>query len=115
VRHLFWLLLAVAPAFAQTYPEKAVTIVVNFSAGGPLDAVARIIAEKAAADFKQPVLVENKPGAGGNIGAARRGEGEARRLHAAAVARHAAAVKARTAKEGARWSAVIKTAGIKPD
>jgi tripartite-type tricarboxylate transporter receptor subunit TctC len=61
VRHLFWLLLAVAPAFAQTYPEKAVTIVVNFSAGGPLDAVARIIAEKAAADFKQPVLVENKP------------------------------------------------------
>ena len=69
MRHLFWLLLAVAPAFAQTYPEKAVTIVVNFSAGGPLDAVARIIAEKAAADFKQPVLVENKPGAGGNIGA----------------------------------------------
>jgi tripartite-type tricarboxylate transporter receptor subunit TctC len=46
VRQLVWLLLAAAPALAQTYPDKPVTIVVNFSAGGPLDAVARIIAEK---------------------------------------------------------------------
>ncbi len=63
------LLLAAAPALAQTYPEKTVTIVVNFSAGGPLDVVARIIAERGAGDLKQPVIVDNKPGAGGNIGA----------------------------------------------
>jgi tripartite-type tricarboxylate transporter receptor subunit TctC len=63
------LLLAAAPALAQTYPEKTVTIVVNFSAGGPLDVVARIIAEKGAGDLKRPVIVDNKPGAGGNIGA----------------------------------------------
>lgn len=69
MRHLAWLLLAAAPALAQTYPDKPVTIVVNFSAGGPLDGLARIIAEKSASDLKQPVLVENKPGAGGNIGA----------------------------------------------
>jgi tripartite-type tricarboxylate transporter receptor subunit TctC len=67
---------ALATVFASTgttwaaYPEKPVTIVVNFSAGGPLDALARMIAEQAAAELKQPFIVDNKPGAGGNIGAA---------------------------------------------
>jgi len=58
------------PAASQAYPEKPVTIVVNFSAGGPLDALARIIAEQASAELKQSFIVDNKVGAGGNIGAA---------------------------------------------
>ena len=57
-------------AAAQTYPEKPVTIFVNFTAGGPLDTLARIVAEQASTELKQPFIVDNKPGAGGNIGAA---------------------------------------------
>jgi tripartite-type tricarboxylate transporter receptor subunit TctC len=58
-----------APAFSQTYPTKPIRFVVPYPAGGPLDQVARILADKMKDGLGQNVIVENKPGAGGNIGA----------------------------------------------
>jgi tripartite-type tricarboxylate transporter receptor subunit TctC len=58
-------------AEAQTYPERAITIVVPFSAGGPTDTVTRLVAEAMSKDLGQQVLVENVGGAGGTLGAGR--------------------------------------------
>jgi len=63
------LALASAGAQAQQYPDKSVKIIVPFSAGGFTDSLARIVAQKLSDKWGQPVVVENKPGAGGNIGA----------------------------------------------
>lgn len=57
-----------APAFAQSWPSKPITIVVSYPAGGDTDAVARTYAEKLAARLGQAVVVENRPGASGTIG-----------------------------------------------
>ena len=57
-----------APAAAQEFPpQKSITMVVGFSAGGATDTAARIIAKKLSDDLGQSVVVENRPGAGGNI------------------------------------------------
>ena len=63
--------LALAPglAFAQAYPAKAIRIVNPFSAGGGLDQLARNIAQKLSESLGQSVIVENRTGAAGNIGA----------------------------------------------
>ena len=62
-------LVAVAlPAAAQSYPAKPVRVIVT-TVPGPLDTFARIICDKLAAGLKQPFVIENKAGAGGNIGA----------------------------------------------
>jgi tripartite-type tricarboxylate transporter receptor subunit TctC len=61
-------LVASAAAHAQ-YPSKAIRFVVPFPAGGPLDIVARSIGQDVNKAWGQPVLVDNRPGAGGNIGA----------------------------------------------
>jgi tripartite-type tricarboxylate transporter receptor subunit TctC len=66
-------LLAVATGGASaesTYPSRQITIVVGFSAGGSTDIVARLVAEEMRKNWGQPVVIDNKPGAGGNIGAA---------------------------------------------
>jgi tripartite-type tricarboxylate transporter receptor subunit TctC len=59
-----------APAFAQQgYPNKPIKLIVPFPAGGTTDIVARIVAQRMSENMGQPVLVENKGGAGGAIGA----------------------------------------------
>lgn len=59
---------AAAPAQAETFPSRQVTIVSPYQAGGTSDIIARLIAKKLADVWKQPVIVENKPGANGGIG-----------------------------------------------
>jgi tripartite-type tricarboxylate transporter receptor subunit TctC len=58
-----------SPAIAQSYPTHPIKIIVSSAAGGPLDVVARAVAEKLSAALKQPVVVEARAGAGGNIAA----------------------------------------------
>ena len=55
---------------AEDYPARPIKLVVGAPAGGTTDTIARFIAEPMAAALKQPVLVENRPGAGGNLAAA---------------------------------------------
>jgi tripartite-type tricarboxylate transporter receptor subunit TctC len=63
--------LSLAPAAAQTFPTRPITLVVPFAAGGSTDVVARIIAQKMSEGLGQQVIVENVAGAGGSTGAAR--------------------------------------------
>ena len=61
---------AATPAAATgQYPEKAVKMVIPFTPGGSNDVLARVIAQELSANWEQPVIAENKPGAAGNIGA----------------------------------------------
>ncbi len=60
--------LASVPAGAQPWPEKPIRLIVPYSAGGPTDVVARLVAKKVGADLGQTVVVDNKAGAGGTIG-----------------------------------------------
>jgi tripartite-type tricarboxylate transporter receptor subunit TctC len=71
---LAWLLLASLPlapvlAWGQSYPAKPIRLVVPFPPGGSLDVVARAIGQKLTEAWGQPVIIDNRPGAGGNIGA----------------------------------------------
>jgi tripartite-type tricarboxylate transporter receptor subunit TctC len=68
-----WLAAAIQLAVAQSagaWPERAIRIVLPFPPGGPSDIVARLAADKMQSALKQPIVVENKPGAGGNVGSA---------------------------------------------
>ena len=56
------------PAFANNYPTKAIRIVVPYAAGGSTDQLARAIQQPMSETLGQPVIIENKPGAGGTIG-----------------------------------------------
>jgi tripartite-type tricarboxylate transporter receptor subunit TctC len=60
---------AAAQSPAQNYPSKPIHIIVTFTPGGAPDILGRMLAERLQAAWGQPVIVENKPGAGGNIGA----------------------------------------------
>ena len=64
------LLLSIPALRAEDYPARPIKLLVGAPAGGTTDTIARFIAEPMAAALKQPVLVENRPGAGGNLAAA---------------------------------------------
>ncbi|MEY4872352.1 MAG: hypothetical protein RLZZ563_1682 [Pseudomonadota bacterium] len=70
-------ILTASASFAQTYPERQITMIVPFAAGGPTDTVGRLIAEKMSADLGQQVIVENVGGAGGTLGAGQAATAEA--------------------------------------
>jgi tripartite-type tricarboxylate transporter receptor subunit TctC len=63
------LLLLGSAVGAQTWPDKTVMMVAPFPAGGSVDLVARAVAQQMSAAWKQPVIISNRPGASGNIGA----------------------------------------------
>ena len=69
-----WALLLVAllplPAAAQSYPSKPVRLVNPFTAGGPLDLMGRLLSDKLSGALGKPIIVDNRPGAAGNVGAA---------------------------------------------
>jgi tripartite-type tricarboxylate transporter receptor subunit TctC len=58
-------------AFAQSYPSRPITLVVPYAAGGPADAIARIVAERMRLPLGQPLIIENVTGAGGSLGTGR--------------------------------------------
>src|SRR3970282_2825340 len=64
----FLLVLVSSGAWAQGYPAKAVRIIVPFSPGGATDIVTRILAQKLNETWGQTIVVDNRAGAGGNIG-----------------------------------------------
>ena len=64
---VLWSILCSGGAFAQGYPAKPITMVVPFTAGGPTDTIARIMAERMGRSLGQTVIVENVTGAGGTI------------------------------------------------
>src|SRR3954464_14944635 len=60
--------LAAAPAFAQTYPQRPISLIVPWAAGGSTDILARIIGQHLHQSIGPPGIIENRPGACGNIG-----------------------------------------------
>jgi tripartite-type tricarboxylate transporter receptor subunit TctC len=62
------MLLLATPAVAQDYPNRPITLIVPFVAGGGVDAVARIVADKLSHSLGQPIVIDNRGGAGGVIG-----------------------------------------------
>ena len=73
-RSLFTLvmgLLFVSPTltYAQKYPDRPIRYVVTDQPGSSIDVLARIVAEKLSVELNQPIIIDNRPGAGGNIGA----------------------------------------------
>lgn len=65
------MLAGIVSAGAQNYPSKPVTIIVPFAAGGPTDAIARVLGDRMRQSLGQTILVENVTGAGGTLGVAR--------------------------------------------
>ena len=66
-----------ANALAQNYPDRPITLIVPFAAGGPTDVVARSLAQSMGSDLKQPIVVDNAGGAGGTIGSKKAADAQA--------------------------------------
>ncbi|MEY3490212.1 MAG: hypothetical protein RL655_1780, partial [Pseudomonadota bacterium] len=65
---LAWIAVLMSGVCAQNYPEKPIRLVVSFTAGGTTDILAREVANQLTQRWGVPVVVENKPGAAGNLG-----------------------------------------------
>jgi hypothetical protein len=76
-------LIALMPASvsAQRYPEKSIRFIAPYAPGGSTDLLARTLAQKLTDSLGQPVVADNRPGAGGNIGADIVAKSSARRVH----------------------------------
>ena len=57
-------------AVAQSYPSRTITAIIPFAGGSASDVVSRIMFDKMSKSMGQPIVIENRPGAGGNIGTA---------------------------------------------
>src|SRR5215471_11660272 len=68
-------------ATAQSFPTRPITIVVSYTAGGPTDTIARVVADGMRTALGQPVIIENVTGAAGTIGVGRVARATPRRLH----------------------------------
>jgi len=53
----------------ETYPDKPITLIIGFAPGGPTDAIGRVLFKKVSEELKVPIVISNRPGAGGNLGA----------------------------------------------
>src|SRR4051812_6222516 len=62
--------LSALPALAQKYPSKPIRMIVPYAAGGPTDILARAVAQSMTEAWGQPVIIDNRPGASGNLGTA---------------------------------------------
>ena len=62
------LAIAARPASAQTYPDRPIKLIVPFAPGGPMDTMARLVGQQLQTGLGQPVIVENRAGAGGALG-----------------------------------------------
>jgi tripartite-type tricarboxylate transporter receptor subunit TctC len=75
MRRIVWAALAILTfggnAFAETFPSHAITVIVPFSAGGPSDAMMRVMAERMKVALGEPLIIENVTGAGGSLGVGR--------------------------------------------
>ena len=69
-RGMLALVAAAAPASAQDYPSRPITLVVPQAPAASSDLLARTLGERLHAAWGQPVIIDNRPGAGGNVGAA---------------------------------------------
>src|SRR6185503_7755881 len=70
-------------ALAQTYPSRSITLIVSFPPGASADIVARTLEPRVSAELGQSLVIENRPGAGGNIGIGDDAGGVGRRRHRA--------------------------------
>jgi tripartite-type tricarboxylate transporter receptor subunit TctC len=66
---LVTLVCAATPSLAQSFPEKPIRFIVGFTPGGPSDILARALGQKLGERWTQQVVIENRPGAGGNVAA----------------------------------------------
>jgi tripartite-type tricarboxylate transporter receptor subunit TctC len=67
MKHLIWLMLVATAAWGQQFPAKPIRIIIGLGAGGVADGMTRTITDKVAPALGQPFVLENRPGAGGNI------------------------------------------------
>src|SRR5712692_4267914 len=58
----------VGPALAQTYPDRIIKMIVPYPPGGPIDTMARLVAQQLSMRLRQQVIIDNRPGAGSTLG-----------------------------------------------